>query len=62
MQGPNDIYSFPPGVQVQKDVADLEGMLADKEALLRKALERVQQWEFRFDKLREGQKPLLFES
>jgi hypothetical protein len=37
-------------------------MLAEKDQLLRKSLDKIEQWEQKFAKLRQDQAPLLFQS
>jgi hypothetical protein len=47
--------------QVGKEIEDLEASLAEKDALLRKSMGKVDKWEARFAALKAGQADLLFE-
>mmetsp|Transcript_20474 Transcript_20474/g.39732 ORF Transcript_20474/g.39732 Transcript_20474/m.39732 type:complete len:123 (-) Transcript_20474:73-441(-) len=47
--------------RVQRDVKELEGMVVEKDALLRQTMEKVGEWEGRFAALKASQAPLLFE-
>ena len=45
-----------------EQIEELEALLAVKDELLKKSLDSVTVWEAKFAQLREGQKPLLFDS
>ena len=48
-------------LQVGKEIKDLEAALAEKDALLRKSMDKVDEWEARFAALKAGQAGLVFE-